>query len=74
VPEWCPSCNAMLPEGLEECPRCGAPLGKSQSVEDPVIARRTVVWFSLGFLGVAIAIILVGLIIGSLCLFVFLGR
>ena len=23
MPDFCPKCNAMLPPGLEECPRCG---------------------------------------------------
>ena len=26
MPIWCPECNAMLAEGTEECPRCGANL------------------------------------------------
>jgi rRNA maturation protein Nop10 len=38
MPEWCPRCNAMLPEGLQKCPRCGKKLnttvGSDYSMKD----------------------------------------
>jgi hypothetical protein len=38
MPEWCPKCHAMLPEGLDRCPSCGKRLrsghGESFSFKD----------------------------------------
>ena len=40
MPEWCPECHAMLPEGVEECPRCGAKLhGKD---DDPALNKEDI--------------------------------
>jgi len=71
MPDWCPQCHAMLTEGTQECPRCGARLGESDHQEG--FSRSDIAWFS----GYTIAIILIPIIIsvaiGLICIWLFLG-
>ncbi len=60
MPDWCPKCNAMLPPGLEECPRCGKKLSgtgeKPRALENQDIANITLV--VLGFAAIPIVVII----------------
>ena len=72
MPIWCPKCNAMLPEGLEECPRCGVRLGPSEKEEG--ISRRDVAWLSAYTIGILLIPVVIGLILALICIFVFNAR
>jgi hypothetical protein len=62
----------MLPEGLEECPRCGARLNPAQKEEE--IGRGDVVWISAYTIGILLIPLVVGLLVGLACIFIFLLR
>src|SRR3972149_7868105 len=74
MPVWCPECNAMLPEGLEECPRCGARLGANQPAEGSGFNRSDIFWYSAYTIGVVLIPILIGVIIGLVCILLFLAN
>jgi hypothetical protein len=64
MPEWCPRCNAMLPEGLEKCPRCGK---KLPSTPGPNYTLKDILGISsYVFMIVLVPVVLV-LIVGILC-------
>jgi hypothetical protein len=69
MPVWCPECNAMLAEGTEECPRCGA-LIKDPSGEEE-FSRSDIAWFSAYTIGIVLIPIIIGIGIALLCLFLF---
>lgn len=71
MPEWCPKCNAMLPEGLEECPRCGAHLGKPKAGDAPGVKRSEIFWYSAFTIGIVLIPILIGVAIGLVCILMF---
>jgi len=71
MPDWCPKCNAMLTEGTQVCPRCGTSLGAPISGEDAELNRKTVIWYSLYTIGIALGPIIIALCIGLLCVFLF---
>ena len=73
MPIWCPKCNAMLAEGLEECPRCGAQLtqtGKGGEAEDD---RSAIFWVSAYTIGVVLVPIIAGVVIGLICILLFVA-
>ena len=78
MPVWCPNCHAMLPEGVEKCPRCGAPIKASQAElaadGEADVEPSDVAWYS----GYTIAMILIPLLlvvgIGLLCFILFLNN
>lgn len=72
MPVWCPDCHAMLPEGLNECPKCGARLGDSN--EEGKIGRSDIFWMSAYTIGIALIPIVVVLIISLLCILLFVSR
>ena len=72
MPIWCPECNAMLVEGTEECSRCGASLGKSDSEDG--FSRSDIAWFSAYTIAIIAIPIFIGVGIGLLCLLLFLSR
>ena len=72
MPVWCPKCNAMLPEGLGECPRCGARLSSTE--KEGKISRSDVAWLSAYTIGILLIPLIVGLAIGLVCILVFLYR
>lgn len=74
MPQWCPECRAMLPEGMEECPRCGAALPKSEWKDEDKIKRSAVFWYSLYTIAIALVPILIGVGIGLLCILLFITR
>jgi hypothetical protein len=74
MPDWCPKCNAMLVEGTQVCPRCGTSLGVPINDEDAELNRKTVIWYSLYTIGVALGPIIIILCIGLLCVFLFLRQ
>lgn len=74
MPDWCPKCHAMLTEGTQECPRCGASLGATLTDDDAKLNRKTVIWYSLYTIGVALGPIIIILCIGILCVFLFLRQ
>jgi hypothetical protein len=70
MPIWCPKCHGMLPDGLEECPGCGAKLGSSQ--ENETLSNREILLLSFEVLKYALLPLVVVIIIGALC--VLLGK
>ena len=72
MPVWCPQCHAMLPEGSEECPRCGAHLGTSDHEDG--FSRSDVAWFSAFTIGILVIPLIIGVAIALICIFVFLSR
>lgn len=76
MPVWCPKCNAMLPEGLEACPRCGARLGKAiDPTTDEIEPNRSdIFWLSAYTIGIVLIPILIGLAIGLICILLFVSR
>lgn len=65
----------MLPEGVKECPRCGASIEKNPWGEDEEKIKRSVVfWYSLYTIFVALLPILIGVGIGLLCILLFIAR
>ena len=71
MPDWCSKCNAMLTEGTRVCPRCGTSLGSSIFDEDAELNRKTIIWYSLYTIGIALGPIIITLCIGLLCLFLY---
>ena len=69
MPVWCPECNAMLAEGTEECPRCGAQINDPESEE--VFSKSDIAWFSAYTIAIVLIPIIVGIGIALLCLFLF---
>jgi hypothetical protein len=69
MPVWCPECNAMLAEGTEQCPRCGAKINESSTEEG--FSRSDVAWFSAYTIAIVLIPIIVGIGIALLCLFLF---
>jgi uncharacterized paraquat-inducible protein A len=72
MPIWCPECNAMLAEGTEECPRCGAHLENSDP--DEGFSRSDIAWFSAYTIAIIVIPIIIGVGIGVLCLLLFNSR
>lgn len=70
MPVWCPECNAMLPDGAHECPRCGAKIEDLES--DDSFSSSDIAWFSAYTIAIIAIPILIGVGIGLLCLFLFL--
>jgi len=54
----------MLPAGLEECPRCGAPLGDAGQ---PAVGGREIFWYSVITIGFVLIALLVPVAIGLIC-------
>jgi hypothetical protein len=73
MPIWCPNCNAILPEGLEECPRCGASLNPSGKGGESSGDRSTIFWFSAYTLGIVLIPIIAGLLLGLICILLFVA-
>lgn len=71
---WCPHCHAMLPEGLETCPRCGERLPAAKNQSEEQINRSELVWYSAYTIGIALLVIVVGVVVILLCMLFFLGR
>lgn len=74
MPVWCPECNAQLPEGLEKCPRCEAQLGTIQPEGGPGFNRSDIFWYSAYTIGIVLIPIVIGVIIGLICIFLFLAN
>jgi len=71
MPDWCPKCNAMLTEGTRVCPRCGTSLGSPIIDEDAELNRKTIIWYSVYTIGIALGPIIITLCIGLLCVFLY---
>ena len=76
MPVWCPKCNAMLPEGLGACPRCGASLGKAidQTTNETELNRSDIFWLSAYTIGIVLIPLVIGLAIGLVCILLFVSR
>lgn len=72
MPDWCPECNAMLVEGTEECPRCGAQITKSEG--EDAFSGSDIAWFSAYTIAILLIPIVIGIAVALLCLLVFFGR
>ena len=70
MPVWCPQCHAMLPEGSEKCPRCGANLGTSEQQDE--FNRSDIALFSAYTIGILVIPLVIGLVLGLICIFAFL--
>jgi hypothetical protein len=71
---WCPHCHAMLPEGLEACPHCGASLSAAKPQSEEQISRSSIAWYSAYTIGIALIVIIVGVGVITLCMLLFIGR
>jgi RNA polymerase subunit RPABC4/transcription elongation factor Spt4 len=69
MPIWCPDCHAMLIEGTQECPRCGARIRDPQSEE--TFNRSDIAWFSAYTIAIILIPIIIAIGIAFLCLFLF---
>ena len=72
MPDWCPECNAMLVEGTEVCPRCGAQLSGFGGETD--FSRSDIAWFSAYTIAIVLIPLIIGIGVALLCLLVFFGR
>ncbi|HEY5573798.1 MAG TPA: zinc-ribbon domain-containing protein [Anaerolineales bacterium] len=70
MPLWCPNCNAMLPEGTAVCPRCGTRLNAAQNGEEDA-GREDVFWYSSYIIGVVLIPIIIAVVIGVICVLIF---
>ena len=70
MPIWCPECNAMLAEGTEQCPRCGAKINGPGSEDG--FSKSDIAWFSAYTIAIILIPIIIGIGIALLCLFLFL--
>jgi hypothetical protein len=67
MPEWCPECNAMLPDGLENCPRCNAKLsGRTTDGND----KPDTLPITLYVLGLMLIPLIIVLAIGIICILI----
>lgn len=73
MPIWCPNCHAMLPEGLAECPRCGTQLSPSGKGGEAGSERAAIFWFSLYTIAIVLIPIIVGVVIGLICILLFVA-
>jgi uncharacterized membrane protein YvbJ len=73
MPIWCPNCDAMLPEGQEECPRCGEPLTRSGKGGDAADERKAIFWLSAYTIGIVLIPIIAGVVIGLICILLFVA-
>lgn len=78
MPVWCPNCNAMLAEGVEQCPRCGAAI-QSHQLDQPAEDETEVepgdfFWYSAYTIAVVLIPIIVIIGLGLLCFFLFLNN
>ena len=64
MPDWCPKCHAMLAEGQEVCPACGAKLGQAGGSN---IGLKEFVSISAYLIGIALIPVLVMVAIGLIC-------
>jgi hypothetical protein len=66
--ETCYICHATISPGLEKCPNCGAPLGKStdRGFEQEFSARE-ILWYSAVMIGIVLIPILLIVVIGYIC-------
>ena len=72
MPDWCPECNAMLIEGTEVCPRCGAQLTGSGGESE--FRNSDIAWFSGYMIAIVLIPIIIGIGVALLCLLIFFGR
>lgn len=70
MPVWCPECHAMLPDGSQECPRCGAQIREPET--EDTFSRSDIAWFSAYTIAMVAIPIIIGVGIGLLCLLLFL--
>ncbi len=66
MPVWCPKCNAMLPDGTQQCPACGAKI--SNSSPGTGIGKDELRSIGLYIFGIALIPIVLAIILGILCL------
>lgn len=74
MPEWCPRCGALLPDGLERCPRCGAALKGGSTAGEGDFKASDFFRLSAYSIGVVLVPLLVGIAIGLLCFLVFFSN
>jgi uncharacterized membrane protein YvbJ len=67
MPIWCPNCNAMLPEGTQECPRCGHKLGGALPEAEEEVNRKDIFWYSAFTIGILLIMIIIVVAIGLIC-------
>ena len=68
MPDWCPNCKGMLPEGLEECPRCGQKL-RNKKKDDSLLDGRDIFNITLTVVGIALIPLTIVIVIALLCTF-----
>lgn len=72
MPDWCPDCNAMLVEGTEVCPRCGAQLAGSGKETD--FSGSDIALFSAYTIAILLIPLIIGIGVALLCLLIFFIR
>jgi hypothetical protein len=63
----------MLSEGLEECPRCGTLLNQSGKGGKSTDDRSTIFWLSAYTIGIVLVPIIAGVMIGLICILLFVA-
>lgn len=71
MPVWCQKCGAMLPEGLESCPRCGMKIN-SPATGDEDLNRQEISSLTMDVLRILLIPVLAALVLAFLCYFLFL--
>lgn len=66
MPVWCPKCHAMLPDGVEKCPRCAAKLPKA-STDPNSFTNREIFLLTLEVFKIILLPIVLALVAGALC-------
>lgn len=70
MPVWCPKCHAMLPDGLEKCPRCAAKLPKAPANPNSFTSRE-ILLLTLETFKIILLPIVIALAGGLLCWLLF---
>jgi hypothetical protein len=60
----------MLPDGSQECPRCGAQIAETEPENN--FNRSDIAWFSAYTIAIIVIPIIIGVGIGLICLLLFL--
>jgi hypothetical protein len=73
MPIWCPECHAMLPDGTQICPRCGARLNHVESEGQSDFSRSDFFWYSAYTIGIVLIPIIIAVVIGLICVLLFIS-
>lgn len=66
MPTWCKNCGALLPDGLERCPKCGKKLGRTPKNSEG-ISPGEIRLLTKEVLRIVLIPVVIALILGILC-------